>query len=73
MAATEYRPRRFQGFPWAFGNFGSSIMANILNVFVIAFYLKEVLVEPSNFDALFVTMVTYSAKLSEGQYCCWIG
>ncbi|MHA2109340.1 MAG: MFS transporter [Candidatus Hodarchaeales archaeon] len=66
MAVTEYRPKRFQGYSWAFGNFGSAIMSNVLNVFIIAFYLKEVLVTPSNFDALFVTMVTFSAKLSEG-------
>ena len=66
MTVSEYRPRRFQGFSWAFGNFGSAIMANVLNVFIIAFYLKEVLISPSNFDALFVTIVTFSAKLSEG-------
>ncbi len=66
MTVAEYIPRRLQGFSWAFGNFGSTMMSNILNVFVIGFYLKEVLITPSNFDALFVTGVTFSAKLSEG-------
>jgi GPH family glycoside/pentoside/hexuronide:cation symporter len=66
MAITDYKPKRFQGVLWAFGNFGNAIMSNILNVFIIAFYLREVLVVPSNFDALFVTVVTFSAKLSEG-------
>ncbi len=66
MTVTEYKPRRYQGGFWAFGNFGSSIMSNVLNVFIIAFYLGEVLVTPSDFDALFVTTVTFTAKLSEG-------
>jgi GPH family glycoside/pentoside/hexuronide:cation symporter len=66
MTVANYIPRRFQGLSWAFGNFGSTMMSNILNVFIIAFYLKEILINPSNFDALFVTGVTFTAKLSEG-------
>jgi len=41
-------------------------MTNVLNIFVIAFYLDEVLIQPSNFDALLVTIVTFSGKFSEG-------
>ncbi|MHA1227229.1 MAG: MFS transporter [Candidatus Hodarchaeales archaeon] len=62
----EYQPKRYQAFSWAFGNFGNAIMTNILNIFVIGFYLNEILVQPSNFDALFVTIVTFSGKFTEG-------
>jgi GPH family glycoside/pentoside/hexuronide:cation symporter len=66
MAVSEYKAKRFQAFSWSFGNFGNALMGNILSVFVIIFYLDEVLVSPSNFDALLVTIVTFTGKFSEG-------
>ncbi|MFX1284258.1 MAG: MFS transporter [Promethearchaeota archaeon] len=66
MKTSAYKPARFQAFSWSIARFGDSIMGNVLSIFVILFYLQEVLTRPSNFDALFVTIITFSAKLSEG-------
>ncbi|MHA2306460.1 MAG: MFS transporter [Candidatus Hodarchaeales archaeon] len=66
MNISEYTPARFQRFAWSFGSFGNAIMSNVLSIFVIIFYLEEVLVNPNNWDALFVTIITFSGKFSEG-------
>jgi GPH family glycoside/pentoside/hexuronide:cation symporter len=66
MTVTDYIPARYQRFAWSFGSFGNAIMSNVLTIFVIYFYLDEVLVEPSDWDALLVTIITFSGKLSEG-------
>lgn len=66
MNVSSYKPARFQKFLWGYASFGNAIMGNVLSIFVIFFYLDEVLVQPSNWDALFVTIITFSGKLSEG-------
>ncbi len=66
MDVRSYKPGRFQKFLWSYGSFGNAIMGNVLSIFVIIFYLDEVLVEPSNWDALFVTIITFTGKFSEG-------
>lgn len=66
MNASSYKPARFQALSWSIARFGDSIMGNVLSIFVILFYLEEVLTQPSDFDALLVTIITFSAKLSEG-------
>ncbi|UCG03176.1 MAG: MFS transporter [Candidatus Heimdallarchaeota archaeon] len=66
LGTSTYKPARFQKFNWSIARFGDSIMGNVLSIFVILYYLEEVLTQPSNFDALLVTMITFSAKLSEG-------
>ncbi|MFX1517720.1 MAG: MFS transporter [Promethearchaeota archaeon] len=66
MNTPSYKPARFQRFSWSVARFGDSIMGNVLSFFVIIFYLEEVLTEPSNFDVLLVTIITFSAKFSEG-------
>lgn len=66
MSVSTYTPGRFQKFSWSFGSFGNAIMTNVLAIFVIIFYLEEVLVNPNNWDALLVTIITFSGKFSEG-------
>ncbi|MFX1538845.1 MAG: MFS transporter, partial [Promethearchaeota archaeon] len=61
-----YQPGRYQRISWSIARFGDSIMGNVLSIFIILFYLEEVLTKPSNFDALLVTIITFSAKFSEG-------
>jgi GPH family glycoside/pentoside/hexuronide:cation symporter len=66
MNVSDYRPSRFQKLAWSYGSFGNAVMGNVLSIFVIFFYLEEVLVTPSNWDALLVTIITFSGKFSEG-------
>jgi GPH family glycoside/pentoside/hexuronide:cation symporter len=66
MNTTSYKAARFQRVSWSIARFGDSVMGNVLSIFVILFYLEEVLTQPSNLDAILVTIITFSAKLSEG-------
>ena len=61
-----YQPARYQRISWSIARFGDSIMGNVLSIFIILYYLHEVLTRPSNLDSLLVTIITFSAKFSEG-------